>query len=42
MEYYINEFDDVAAELVKMRRLTGYDRMVLFLVGLPVKIAKKV
>ena len=42
MEYYINEFDDVAAELVKMRRLTRYDRMVLFLEGLPVKIARKV
>ena len=42
VEYNINEFDDVAAELVKMRRLTRYDRMVLFLEGLPVKIARKV
>ena len=42
VEYYINEFDDVAAELVKMRRLTWYDRMVLFLEGLAVKIARKV
>ena len=42
VEYYINEFDDVAAELVKMRQLTRYDRMVLFLEGLPVKIARKV
>ena len=42
MEYYINEFDDVAAELVRMRRLTWYDRMVLFLEGLPVRIARKV
>ena len=41
-EYYINEFDDVAAELVRMRRLTRYDRMVLFLEGLPVRIAGKV
>ena len=42
MEYYINEFDDVAAELIKMRRLTRYDRMVLFLEGLPVRIVRKV
>ena len=42
MEYYINDFDDVAAELVKMRGLTRYNRMVLFLEGLPVKIARKV
>ena len=42
VEYYINEFDDVAAELVKMGRLTRYDRMVLFLEGLPVNIARKV
>ena len=42
VEYYINEFDDVAAELVKIRRLMRYDRMVLFLEGLPVKIARKV
>ena len=42
VEYYINEFDDVAAELVKLRRLTRYDRMVLFLQGLPVRIARKV
>ena len=42
VEYYINEFDDVAAELVKMRRITRYDRMVLFLGELPVKIARKV
>src|SRR5437588_2504804 len=42
VEYYINEFNDVAAELVKKRRLTRYDRMVLFLEGLPVKIARKV
>ena len=40
VDYYINEFDDVAAELVKMRRLTRYDRMVLFLEGLPVKIVR--
>ena len=42
VDYYINEFNDVAAELVMMRRLTRYDRMVLFLEGLPVKIARKV
>ena len=43
VEYYINEFDDVVAELVKMRRLTWCDtRMVLFLEGLPVKLARKV
>ena len=42
VEYDINEFDDVAAELVKMGRLTQYDRMMLFLEGLPVKIARKV
>ena len=42
VEYYINEFDNVAAELVKMRRLTRYDRMVFFLEGLPVRIARKV
>ena len=42
VEYYINEFDDMAAGLVKMRRLTRYDRMVIFLEGLPVKIARKV
>ena len=42
VEYCINEFNDVAAELVKMRRLTRYDRMALFLEGLPVKIASKV
>ena len=42
VEYYINEFDDMAAELVKMRRFTQYDSMVLFLKGLPVKIARKV
>ena len=39
---YINDFDNVVAELVKMRRLTRYNRMVLFLEGLPVKIARKV
>ena len=27
VEYYLNEFDDVAAELVRMRRLTRYDRI---------------
>ena len=32
----------MAADLVKMRRLTRYDTMVLFLEGLPVKIARKV
>ena len=42
VKYYINGFDDVAAELVRMRRLTRYDRMVLFLEGLPVRIARKV
>ena len=42
VEYYINEFDDVATELVRMRRLTRYDRMFLFLEGLPVRIARKV
>ena len=42
MKYYLDEFDDVAAELVRMRRLTRYDRMVLFLEGLPVGIARKV
>ena len=42
VEYYIHDFDNVAVELVKMRRLTRYDRMVLFLEGLPVKIARKV
>ena len=42
MEYYINEFDDVTVELVKLRRLTRYDRMVLFLEGLLVRIARKV
>ena len=31
VEYNLDEFDDVAAELVKMRRVTWYDRMVLFL-----------
>ena len=38
----MNRFDDVAAELVKMRQLTRYDRMVLFQEGLPVNIARKV
>ena len=42
VEYYINEFDDMAVELVKMWRLTRYDRMVLYLEGLPVKIVRKV
>ena len=42
MEYYVNEFDNVAAELGKMRRLTPYDRMVLFIERLPVGIARKV
>ena len=42
VEYYINEFDDEAAEMVKMRRLTWYDRMVHFLEELPVKIGRKV
>ena len=42
VEYSINEFDGVAAELVKMSLLPRYDRMVLFLDGLPVKIARKV
>ena len=42
VEYYINEFDNVAAGLVKMRRLTQYDRMVLFLQGLLVRIVRKV
>ena len=39
VEYYSNEFDDVVVDLVKMRRLTQYDRMVLFLEGLPVVFA---
>ena len=42
MDYYINEFNDVAAELLKLRKLTRYDRMVLLLQRLPVKIARKV
>ena len=42
VEYYINQVDDVAAELVKMRQLTRHDRMVLFLEGLPVRIVRKV
>ena len=42
VEYYINVFDDVAAELVRMRRLTRYDRLVLLLEWLPVKIARNV
>ena len=41
VEYYINEFDDVAVELVKMRLLMPYDWMVLFLPGFPLKIARK-
>ena len=42
VEYYINDFDDLVAELVKMTRLTRYNRIVLFLEGLQVKIARKV
>ena len=42
VEYYIDEFDDVAAELARMRRLMWYDRMVLFLQGLLVRIARKI
>ena len=42
VEHYINEFNDVAVELVTMRQLTRHDRMVLFLSRLPVKIARKV
>ena len=42
VEYYIKDFDDVAAELVKMWRLTRYDRMVLILEGLLVRIARKI
>ena len=42
VEYYVNGFDHVAAELVRMWRLTRYDRMVLFLEGLPEGIGRKV
>ena len=42
VEYYIHEFHDMAAELVRLRRLTWYDRMALFLEGLLVGIAKEV
>ena len=42
VEYYINEFNDAVAELVKLRRLRQDDRRVLFLEGLPVKIERKV
>ena len=41
VEYYINEFDDVAAELVRMRRLTWNNRIVLFIEEIPVGIARK-
>ena len=42
VEYYINEFDDVEAEPVKLRGLRWYDRMVIFLEGLPVSMARKI
>lgn len=42
VEYNINEFDKVAAKLVKMRRLTQYNRLMLFLEGLPVSNVRKV
>lgn len=35
-KYYLNEFDDMVAKLVKVRRLTQSDRIMLFLEGLPV------
>ena len=38
VEYLINEFDNVVAELVKIKRPMQYDRMVLFLQGLLVRI----
>ena len=42
VKYYINDFEDLAVELVKVRRHTRYGRMVLFLERWQVKIARKV
>lgn len=42
VEYYTNEFDDMAIELVSRRRRTQYDRIVLFLEGLLVKLGRRV
>ena len=42
VKYYINEFDHMAGELVKIRRLTQYNSMILFLERMPVGIARRV
>ena len=36
----MNEFEEISARLVEIGRLTRYDRIVLFLEGLPVSLAK--